>query len=843
MKTIYFNSHDNPEATHHCPYEYKEPITQVCTKTPGVLIKKEGHHLEVDIDAQDFVAFLEPTLEEVFGTGLNELPLTATPGTLLFNVQSLVNDTTGIQKVGVATGSALDFDSPLGTVDISVAGDPVVSLDVNISKTYDAMSPLIISEIDQRLIPGPMGPQGMTGPEGPQGLQGPMGPEGPQGVQGVQGIMGDVGPMGPMGPVGDMGQAGSVGTIQGSFPTTADLLANAPTGSPQSFYVAMDTGDLWVWDSLNNDWLDVGHIAGPMGNPGPVGPPGSIGPTGLIGPTGIQGAQGLQGPVGPMGLQGPPGPMGLQGTPGIMGAPGVQGGRGPAGPQGLQGPMGPAGPVGPMGLVGPTGPVGPQGIGGPAGPVGPQGDQGPIGPMGPAGVNGPQGPAGSTGPIGPTGPGGIPGSVGTIQGAYPDAQTLIANAPTGNPANFYLDSSTQELYVWNMQSNAWLDVGSIQGATGPEGPAGPQGIQGPMGPVGPQGIQGDIGPEGPEGLQGPVGPVGPGGSMGPTGPAGPAGVQGPMGPAGPQGYQGPAGAVGAVGAQGPVGPTGATGPQGLQGVPGPGGNPGVDGATGPMGPVGPQGIGGPQGPVGAVGAMGPAGSQGLQGSVGPQGPQGPQGPIGPQGPPGAVGPVGAVGAAGAAGATGPQGPVGQSSFMIPFATPGISTYALTNSSGLSTSVSPISWSQTSGNFNMSLGGTATAQLAGTQFSIPTSTDGYIMQFTTAANMTIQSIAVTFDNWGATTLYAGVTIYPWIAIATAPSTSNLFTIQTSTLTAPTTSPYTGSFPAATFASALKTGIGLSIPAGTQVMIVGGAYTVTGQSITMYCYMNGTIYATV
>ena len=76
------------------------------------------------------------------------------------------------------------------------------------------------------------------------------------------------------------------------------------------------------------------------------------------------------------------------------------------------------------------------------------------------------------------------------------------------------------------------------GATGPQGPAGPKGETGATGERGPVGPQGATGPQGPVGATGPQGPAGPQGNTGPTGPQGPVGPQGNTGPTGPQGAPG-----------------------------------------------------------------------------------------------------------------------------------------------------------------------------------------------------------------------------------------------------------------------------------------------------------------
>jgi hypothetical protein len=90
---------------------------------------------------------------------------------------------------------------------------------------------------------------GPTGPTGPRGITGPAGPQGPEGV----------------------GLA-----ILGSYPTEAELILAQPTGSAGDGYFV--DGDLYVWDSENEEWLNVGNIEGPTGPQGDVGPAGPLYP-------------------------------------------------------------------------------------------------------------------------------------------------------------------------------------------------------------------------------------------------------------------------------------------------------------------------------------------------------------------------------------------------------------------------------------------------------------------------------------------------------------------------------------------------------------------------------------
>ena len=145
-------------------------------------------------------------------------------------------------------------------------------------------------------------------------------------------------------------------------------------------------------------------------------------------------------------------------------------------------------------------------IQGPPGPAGPQGDEGTPGEPGPQGFPGPQGPPGAQGPQGIEGP---QGTGLTIQGTVPTSDLLpITGAADGDA---WIASDTGHLWVWDEQTQSWIDAGPVVGPPGPIGPIGPQGLEGPMGP------QGLPGPPGPEGLQGEKGDTGEAGPPGPFG--------------------------------------------------------------------------------------------------------------------------------------------------------------------------------------------------------------------------------------------------------------------------------------------------------------------------------------
>lgn len=305
---------------------------------------------------------------------------------------------------------------------------------------------------------------------------------------------------------------------------------------------------------------NVTDIKGPTGATGPQGPTGATGPQGPAGATGPQGPAGATGPQGPAGMDGqgfnfigvwvddneyhkddvvtrmlengmnsayicienitgsniPPEQDTTHWTVLVSGVQGKQGEQGPQGP---------------------TGATGAQGI---QGPQGPQGEQGETGPQGPAGATGAQGAVGPQGPQGPQGPRGADGADGssfTITGTV-DSISDLPSTSTAGTAYFVGTTPPRLVYVYDTETNTWINQGYLQG---PQGEQGPQGSQGPAGATGETGPQGPAGPQGPQGIQGVQGPQGEQGEQGPRGPQGETGPQGEPGPQGPQGPQGPAG--------------------------------------------------------------------------------------------------------------------------------------------------------------------------------------------------------------------------------------------------------------------------------------------------------------
>jgi hypothetical protein len=239
-----------------------------------------------------------------------------------------------------------------------------------------------------------------------------------------------------------------------------------------------------------------------------------------------------------------------------------------------------------------------------------------IGPQGPQGVQGIQGIQGVQGIQGPQGIQGETGAALTVLGSYPDLASFLAGAggSPGLPGTAWIIESDGSLYIWNTATNAWEDVGDLQGPQGIQGIQGPQGIQGIQGVQGIQGLKGDTGDQGAKGDQG---------------------VQGI------QGIQGTAGnSVTILGSYVDL----AAFLAGAGSLPGANiGDAWILLSDGSLyswngsvwfdagdikGPPGSPGTNGTNGADGADGATGPKGDQGIQGIQGIQGVQGVQGPSG-----------------------------------------------------------------------------------------------------------------------------------------------------------------------------------------------------------------------
>jgi len=213
----------------------------------------------------------------------------------------------------------------------------------------------------------------------------------PLGATGATGLSGATGPTGPQGV--------SV-TLIGSVANSAALPVSGNAGDG---YITIDSGDLWIWNTVTTSWNDVGQIVGPQGATG-------------IGATGATGVAGVNGATGATGLRGSTGATGATGTIGSTGATGATGTIGSTGATGATGTIGSTGATGATGTIGSTGATGATGT---------------------IGSTGATGTIGSTGATGATGP--VAGS--NTQVIFNDANAAGANA------NFTFNKSTSVLTV------------------------------------------------------------------------------------------------------------------------------------------------------------------------------------------------------------------------------------------------------------------------------------------------------------------------------------------------------------------------------------------------------------
>ena len=167
-------------------------------------------------------------------------------------------------------------------------------------------------------------------------------------------------------------------------------------------------------------------------------------------------------------------------------------------------------------------------------------------------------------------------------GWFATPEALAAAYPVGADGYFAMIGSTDTIWAWDSDTNAWVNTGTAGaiGPTGYTGPAGPTGATGYTGYTGPGNFTGYTGPAGPTGATGYTGYTGPGNFTGYTGPAGATGATGYTG------YTGPGNFTGYTGPAGPTGYTGYTGPGNFTGYTGPAGPTGATGYTGPIGATG-----------------------------------------------------------------------------------------------------------------------------------------------------------------------------------------------------------------------------------------------------------------
>ena len=205
---------------------------------------------------------------------------------------------------------------------------------------------------------GPAGPQGEPGEQGIRGEAGEQGPRGETGEQGQRGDKGDPGDPGERGPQGEQGPSGTSFTVLGLYATYGELVSAHPAGAAGAAYAVGSAGEncVYLWDTDQNGWMDIGKLQGPKGDRGEQG---------------IQGDAGGQGPQGEKGAKGDTGPKGDAGEQGPQGEKGVKGDAGPKGDAGEKGMKGDKGEVGEKGAKGEKGDTGNAGAKGDAGSAGP----------------------------------------------------------------------------------------------------------------------------------------------------------------------------------------------------------------------------------------------------------------------------------------------------------------------------------------------------------------------------------------------------------------------------------------------------------------------------------------
>lgn len=110
-------------------------------------------------------------------------------------------------------------------------------------------------------------------------------------------------------------------------------------------------------------------------------------------------------------------------------------------------------------------------------------------------------PAGFQGEKGEKGDPGKDGTSFVILGMYETYEEFIEAHPTGNAGEAYAVGTSEysEVYNWDVEKEAWGNLGNIKGPKGDIGEQGPQGNPGPQGVPGEQGKDGEPGEKGEQG--------------------------------------------------------------------------------------------------------------------------------------------------------------------------------------------------------------------------------------------------------------------------------------------------------------------------------------------------------
>ena len=102
------------------------------------------------------------------------------------------------------------------------------------------------------------------------------------------------------------------------------------------------------------------------------------------------------------------------------------------------------------------------------------------------------GPQGEQGKPGPQGEPGKDGTSFAVLGRYDTLDELMAAHPAGSEGDAWAVGSAEDndVYLWDVDAQAWRNIGSLQGPPGPAGADGKDGQNGAQGPQGPAGGDG-----------------------------------------------------------------------------------------------------------------------------------------------------------------------------------------------------------------------------------------------------------------------------------------------------------------------------------------------------------------
>lgn len=161
---------------------------------------------------------------------------------------------------------------------------------------------------------GPQGPKGDNGPAGPPGPAGPAGATGAVGANGADGVTphigsnkhwfigtqdtgvvaegqdgatGAKGDTGPQGPKGEKGDTGAGFLVNGYYATVSALEASVQNPAAGDAYGVGTSApyDIYIYDGVNNTWVNNGPLQGAKGDTGAQGPAGADGAPGAAGHT------------------------------------------------------------------------------------------------------------------------------------------------------------------------------------------------------------------------------------------------------------------------------------------------------------------------------------------------------------------------------------------------------------------------------------------------------------------------------------------------------------------------------------------------------------------------------